>query len=163
MSRPRIAAAVLAMAVALPLALSGCAAPTPSPGRSSEPLAEKSGSGEVRHDLEPLTSRFPQLANAESATWLSGSLGDDRVPGPALKWIDAVVTLPAADMAALRESYALAPADAAPRVVEALEPELPTSLLAADGLDTAFSADGFQSRVYLADSADTLVLVTVFE
>jgi hypothetical protein len=163
MSRPRIAALVLALVVALPVALVGCSTPAPAPGRSSAPAAEKSGSGEVRHDLEPLTSRFPQLANAQSATWLSGSLGDDRVPGPSLKWIDAVVTLPASDIAAMRSLYALAPADAAPRVVEALEPELPASLLAADDLDAAFSTDGFQSRVYLGEATDTLVLVTVFE
>jgi len=163
MSKPRIAVVVLALSLAVPVALTGCAAPAPSPSRTTAPLAQKSGSGEVRHDLDPLTSRFPQLANAQSATWLSGSLGDDRVPGPSLKWIDAVVTLPAADIAAMRSLYALAPAADAPSVVEALEPELPASLLAADDLDAAFSTDGFQSRVYLGDGTDTLVLVTVFE
>ena len=151
------------MLVALTLALAGCVTAPPTPRPSNSALAEKSGSGEVRHDLEPLTSRFPQLASAESATWLSGSLGDDRVPGPGLNWIDAVVTLPASDVAALRSQYALTPATETPRVVEALEPELPTSLLVAAELDAAFSTDGFQSRVYLGDGSNTLVLVIVFE
>jgi hypothetical protein len=124
----------------------------------------KAGTGEVRHDLQPLVSRIPALADVPEATWLSGTLGDPSAPGPSLYWIDAVVTLPEGVADGLRESLNLTPAAEAPVVVDALEPAVPSAgLLEGAALDDAFSADTWQSTAYLEADGDRLVLVIVGE
>jgi len=124
----------------------------------------KAGTGEVRHDLEPLASRIPALSGVADATWLSGTLGDASAPGPSLYWIDAVVTLPEGVADGLRESLALTSATAEPAVVDALEPQLPTGgLLEGAALDDAFSAGKWQSTAFLEADGDRLVLVMVGE
>ncbi len=47
----------------------------------------------MRTDLEPLTKRFSALGGPVSATWMSGTMGDARVPGPSTYWLDAIVEL----------------------------------------------------------------------
>lgn len=131
------------------LLLAGC---TPDAG-----AAQKSGDGELRHDLAPLTERFPQLGEPESAEWVSGTLGD--APGPSLYWIDAVVVLSPEDYAALADGYELE---------ETTEPDaevgLPDGpLLRSDQLDAAYSLEEFQSEVFLDDASRSLVLITIFE
>ena len=157
--------------------LSGCA---PSPDRprassSSEPsshsdAATRSGTGEIRHDLAPLTDRFPQLAGAQSATWLSGTLGDERVPGPSTYWIDAVVVLNEAGFAELRaiaDGEADSDSDSATGLQE-LDPGLDEALPAgpfvrSPALDEAFSKDGRVTQVALDEATGSVVLTSRFE
>lgn len=119
----------------------------------------KAGDGTVRHDLEPLTSRIPALAAAESATWCSGTLGDDRVPGPTTYWIDAVVVLPAEVADELRAELALQESSVVPDVVPQLTGVLPAGpFLAGDPLDQRFSAGTWASSAQLEASGAVLVL-----
>lgn len=153
--------ALAALLLAPAGALSGCTSsdPSPRPDASAGPEApaNKNGDGELHHDLEPLTTRIPALADAISATWTSGTLGDDRAPGPSTYWIDAVVVLPPDVADRLRTELDLVTAGGVPQVAEVLVGELPASgLLTGPGLDAAFSADGWYSTAYLAD--DVLVL-----
>ncbi|MGH3924653.1 MAG: hypothetical protein ACRDTT_17630, partial [Pseudonocardiaceae bacterium] len=55
--------------------------------------AQKSGSGELRTDEEPLTKRFSVLEAPLEVRWMSGTYGSSRNPGPSTYWIDAVITL----------------------------------------------------------------------
>lgn len=159
--------------------LSGCA-PSPDQPRassSSEPssrsdAATRSGTGEIRHDLAPLTDRFPQLAGAQSATWMSGTLGDARVPGPSTYWIDAVVVLDEAGFAELRaladgEADSSSDSDSATGLPE-LDPGLDEALPAgpfvrSPALDDAFSQDGRVTQVALDEATGSVVLTSRFE
>jgi len=75
----------------------------------SEDAAEKSGTGETRTDLEPLTKRFSALGDPVAATWISGTMGSSDVPGPSTYWIDAVVEVTPAQADELRRDYAPKP------------------------------------------------------
>jgi hypothetical protein len=148
--------------LALPLLLlllfvaSGCA---------SEPRPSvRSGSGEIRHELTPLTDRFPQLSEATAATWMSGTLGDDRMPGPSTYWIDAIVTLDENGYAALRSQPGLESTAELPKLDSGLDPSLPAGpFLRSDALDAEFSKDGRSTTVFLDDESRSLVLTTRFE
>lgn len=163
----RLVRAVLVLAVVG--AASAACSPRPAddtPGvRTSSAAPAKAGTGELRHDLDPLTSRIPALTQVRDATWSSGTLGGTDVPGPSLYWIDAVVTLPGDVADGLRASLELEPAASAPEVVDALEPSLPPGeLLAGPALDDAFSAAGdWRSTAYLEADGDRVVLVVVGE
>ena len=74
------------------LTLTACGSGS-EPERPTEPTKSVDERG-TRSDLDPLTSRFPDLGDPVSATWQSGTLGDDRTaPGPSTYWIDAVITV----------------------------------------------------------------------
>lgn len=82
----------LGLLLAALLALAGCAGGSGerSPSEATKRVDERG----TRTDLDPLTARFPDLGDLVSATWQSGTLGDDRTaPGPSTYWIDAVVTV----------------------------------------------------------------------
>lgn len=152
---------VACLALLLTGALSACAAPA-----ETEPSAAavKSGSGEVRHDLKPLTDRFALFGPATTATWMSGTLGDDRVPGPSSYWIDAVVTLPETDFEALRAQTDAQTTTDTPSVEQDLEAALPSGpFLRSDALDEAFSENGRASVVFLDDATDSVVLTSRFQ
>ncbi|KJK46844.1 hypothetical protein UK23_22300 [Lentzea aerocolonigenes] len=122
--------------------------------------AEKSGTGELRTDLEPLTKRFTALDDPEHARWMSGTFGSDRAPGPSTYWIDAVVTLSERKIDELKTTYASAPAGKSPEVVEGLRAELPAgAFLTSDRLDQAFSHDKWSAKAYLVPERRVLVLV----
>jgi hypothetical protein len=122
--------------------------------------ATKSGSGELRADLEPLLKRFPVLDGIEQAHWMSGVYGDPDNPGPSTYWIDAVVTLPPAKATQLRASYAPARTSAAPDVVEGLRDRLPPGpFLASAALDRAFTHERWLASVFLDEQTNQLVLV----
>ena len=124
----------------------------------------KAGDGTQRHDLEPLVSRIPALADVTAATWYSGTLGSDAVPGPSLYWIDAVVELPADLADQLRESLDLSPATEAPDVVADLVPSLPAGeLLTGTELDEAFSESPWLCTAYLSATTDQVVLLIIGE
>jgi len=90
--------AIVAMA-AIACMLAGCSpvtVPTPTLSETStQAVAEKSGTGERRNDVEPLVRRFPLLGQPVAAVWYSGTMGSDDAPGPSTYWIDAVVTVDA--------------------------------------------------------------------
>jgi len=147
----RLTAAALVL-----LTTTACGSPQPR-GTTTPP---KSGTGELRTDLDPLTKRFPLLAEAETARWMSGTLGDDRVPGPSTYWIDAIVTLPGATVAEI--SKGVREDTTTPAVVEGLQEHLPEGpFLTGDSLDEAFSGQGWSATAYLAKNTNTVVLVTM--
>ena len=128
-------------------------------GQTAEP-AEKSGTGELRTDLEPLTKRFPALADAEQARWMSGTFGSDRAPGPSTYWIDAVVTLPESKIDELRTAHVPESAGKTPEVVDGLRAELPGGpFLTGERLDRAFGHDTWGAKAYLVPDRRALVLV----
>ncbi|SDO48731.1 hypothetical protein [Lentzea jiangxiensis] len=128
-------------------------------GRTTE-AAGKSGTGELRTDLEPLTKRFAALGTPEQARWMSGTFGSDRAPGPSTYWIDAVITLPKNEVDELRSAYGPESAGETPDVVDGLRGELPSgSFLTGERLDRAFAADRWFAKVYLVPDERALVLV----
>lgn len=150
-----------------------------SAGTHTADPAPKSGTGQMRTDAEPVLKRFPLLGRPQALKWMSGTMGDSRVPGPSTYWIDVIADLPADHVAWLRQTYALpalpgqgsgtssVPQTAqtlAPEVKPDLKPELST-LLAPGGwqtssaLDAALSQQGFVVRAYL--QGNRLVLATM--
>jgi len=163
-----------ALVVASTILLAGCAAEPAPPSRavSAQAGTGKTGTGELRTDLAPLTERFADLADAESAEWSSGTLGsagdDDRVPGPSTYWIDAVVVLPQASYDALRAEYEYTASAGSPGVADALAASVPAGeFVVSPGLDERFAvgegASVGSSEVYLSDSTHSLVLTSTFE
>lgn len=154
--------AIPALVVALAYLLTACSTPAadPTPGAT----AAHAGSGEMRHDLEPLTDRFPPLLTATDATWMSGTLGDERVPGPSTYWIDAVITLDDSDYTALRSETDAQSTTETPALDPGLEDELPDGpFLRSDALDELFSPDEYESVVFLDDDTRTVILSSRFE
>jgi hypothetical protein len=135
----------------------------PSAAAGEKPAA-KSGTGQLRTDAEPVLKRFPLLGRPLALQWMSGTLGDSRVPGPSTYWIDAVADLPAEHAAWLRQNYGLAAGSSATAAPAGLLP--PLQALLAPGpwqssreLDAALSQQGFVVRAHL--QGDRLVLVAV--
>lgn len=121
------------------LATAACTNDDPSPrmGETTVTASQKNEASEVRHDLDPLTRRFPILGTPSSASWVSGTLGNDRMPGPATYWIDAVVQLPPEKISALIAQYGTE-GDAQPVVHEKLKELVPQGpWLTSDGLNNA--------------------------
>ncbi|MBM7776472.1 hypothetical protein JOD54_006676 [Actinokineospora baliensis] len=142
-------------AAALLLLITACGTAAPEKGPA---MPTKSGTGALRTDLEPLTKRFPALSSAEAAQWMSGTLGDDRVPGPSTYWIDAIVTVPESLVA--KVSQGTREEAEAPAVVEGLREHLPAGpYLTGPALDDAFSNGGWSATAYLAKGTNTVVLV----
>lgn len=126
----------------------------------SSPVAEKSGTGELRSDLEPLTARFELLADAPSAVWASGTYGDGRAPGPSTYWIDAVVTLDDATEAQLRALDL--EASETPSLTEPVTAPDGT-WLSDDALDELFSPAGYVTDAWLSADEPLLILQSTFE
>lgn len=161
----RAAVALLAVGIALGTT-GGCARAAGDEERLvSLANAPKSGSGEVRHDLEPLTSRIPALDGIVEATWFGGTFGDgDRNPGPSTYWIDAVVTLPPGRADQLRTEMDLPAANRGPQYVADLAPYVPDgAFLTSPELDETFSAGAWDTYAYLTETGDELVLIIVGE
>lgn len=163
--RRRVLAGV-SVALLVAAGVTACTGPASDPPESPAAApdeARKSGDGQERTDLEPLTSRIPALDGVVGATWFSGTLGSDDVPGPSLYWIDAVVTLPPGAADELRATLDLAPASGRPEVVDDLATHVPAELLVGPELDEAFSDGGWRTTAYLEQSGDDVVLVIVGE
>ena len=123
-------------------------------------MAQKNGTGERREDLAPLLKRFPLLGRPDGAQWMSGTMGDARVPGPSTYWIDALVRLQPDHAAWLRRQYPVQPGSDSPDVVGGLRPLLPAGPWSRSAaLDAALSQQGFAAKAYL--SGDQLVLVAL--
>lgn len=120
----------------------------------------KDGTGEVRHDLEPLTKRFSALGTPLSATWMSGTLTSDT-PGPSTYWIDAVMTLDPEVAQGLREVASAAATDA-PGVPRPVKTAIPAgNLLRGPALDAKFAQGQFRAQVYLVEGSDTVVIAAL--
>lgn len=149
------AARHLVAAALLLLTAAACGTTQPEKGPT---MPSKSGTGELRTDLEPLTKRFPLLTEAEKAEWMSGTFGDDRVPGPSTYWIDAIVTLPRSTLAEIDKGSSENPTP--PEVVEGLRDHLPEGpYLTGPSLDDAFTNDNWSATAYRAKDTNVVVLV----
>lgn len=132
----------------------GAVATAPAP-----PTAQKTGTAQIRHDFEPLTKRFLGLGAPVSATWMSGTFGDPRVPGPSTYWIDAVVQLRPEQATDLRAQFAVRDDGRRPDVALELRRALPTgALLTGADLDRAWSSSGWAATVYIAEGSPTVVV-----
>lgn len=140
----------------------GSSSPRDTPPDSGV-VATKSAPNPVRHDLEPLTKRYTALGTPASASWVSGTMGDPRVPGPSRYWLDSVITLTPATVHDLKARYQPVRSTAQPEVWPTLTGELPSGgYLTSDALDAAFSNE-IRSRVLLAEQAPVVVITSVGE
>lgn len=167
---PRLAGPTAVLAAVL--ALTACSPGTGPGDRTTDGTREttmadepaKNGTGAVRTDLEPLTKRFSALGAPVAATWLSGTVGDEGVPGPTTYWIDAVVRLDPAVAQTLADETAPQETTEVPAVVDDLRDDLPDGpLLAGDALDARFAESGFVATAYLDVDDATVVLVSLGE
>lgn len=125
-------------------------------------IATKHSPNPVRHDLEPLTKRFPELGSPVAASWVSGDIGDPGVPGPSTYWLDSIVELSPTTVADLKTRYKPVPTTAQPDVWETLAGALPAGdYLTSSALDEAFSSTKIRSKAFLAEQAPVLVLTTL--
>ncbi len=144
------------LAAALALTMTSC-----SQKKGEQPV--KQGDNVLRHDLEPLIKRLPVLADAPSASWASGTLGESRAPGPSLYWIDAVVEL---DDATYSQAEAIGGAvtPLPDSLHELVRPEASDGAYAShSGLDEFFSDGGWQATAYLHTMKPVVVLEIVGE
>lgn len=156
----RRATALPAAAVLAAVALAGCPGPSPAPP-TSPTIHKNAPAGGPRTDSAPLTTRYAVLGTPRAVTWLSGTVGDDRVPGPTTYWIDAVVVLAPSTAADLRSRGG----DLTTRTVD-VQPELAAAvpsggLVGSDALDSALSSGGFRTTAGLASDGRTLVFTSV--
>lgn len=134
---------------------------TSSSHSTGDPAEKVIDSHVVRTDLAPLTKRFPALGDPVSARWQSGTFGSERVPGPSLYWIDAVVTLEPATADRLRQAGSPADDGSSPQLVGEMGSELPSGTLTrSDALDDELSHDGWRVRGWLVEGQDVLVIQT---
>lgn len=126
--------------------------------------AAKTTSNPVRHELEPLTKRFPALGTPVTASWVSGDMGDPRVPGPSLYWIDSIVELSPAVAEDLKTRYRAIPTANQPDVWESLSADLPHGgFLGSEQLNAAFTSTRIKSKAYLAENAPIIVITAIGE
>ncbi|WP_300080178.1 hypothetical protein [Propioniciclava sp.] len=156
MNRTRRVLAALTAAAAL-TSLSACLGPLAvDPTSTASSNAQKQGDGALRTDLEPLTSRFPVLGQPVSAQWMSGTLGDSRLPGPSTYWIDAIVVV-TPEVAA--ELAPLASETGTPDLVAGVAELVPPGTLrTSEQIDARFSTDTWWVDAYLVEGSDTVVL-----
>lgn len=147
--------------VVLMLALSACGGST-----VAEPPAKQIDERGMRTDSEPLTSRFPAIGEPLDVRWQSGTLGDDRVPGPSSYWIDAVITLDPAAGDALRDEGDPksdgTPANLSAELTQDIAALVPAGTLTrSDALDAALATDGWTVDAWLIEGEDVLVVSAV--
>lgn len=159
-------AVVLSLTFAM-IGLSGCGPSSHDRQQMETNLnapAAKTTSNPVRHELEPLTKRFPALGSPITASWVSGDMGDTRVPGPSLYWIDSIVELSPAVADDLKKRYRAVPTTELPDVWETLRADLPQGqLLGSQQLNAAFTSTRIKSKAYLAEDAPIIVITAIGE
>ncbi|OHU07129.1 hypothetical protein BKG60_00515 [Mycobacterium syngnathidarum] len=163
----RISAVALPLTLAAVFALSACAASSNNGQQMERTVtapAAKTTSNPVRHELEPLTKRFPALGSPVAASWVSGDMGDPEVPGPSLYWIDSIVELTPSVAEDLKTRYRPIPTTNRPGVWESLHDSLPQGgFLASDQLDAAFTSSKIKSKAFLAEDAPIIVITATGE
>lgn len=111
-----------------------------------------------------MTKRFPALGTPVAVSWVNGDMGDSRVPGPSLYWIDSIVELSPDIARDLKARYRPVATTKTPDVWNTLAGSLPTGgYLAGDGLDAAFGSTRIKAKAYLAEDAPVVVLTAVGE
>lgn len=151
---------ILTLAVAVAGTTVSCQEPADQGGQTRVTEAQKSGTGELRSDTEPLTKRFPVLAGSFGAQWMSGTYGNPDHPGPSTYWIDAVITMSPDQIGNLRSTYHPEPTNETPAVVAGLKEQLPPGpFLTGDALNKAFRHERWWASAYLDPQAGKLVLV----
>ncbi len=154
---------VLGAAVVLAMSVSPAACRS---AHEATPAATPLQANHIRHDLDPLTKRFPAIGNPTEATWMSGSLGDSserpaRVPGPSVYWIEAIITLQPETADALQTKYAPSPTGE-PQLNENLRSEMPPGpFLTSKAMDKALSNTDWRSTTYFASDSNTLIIKSV--
>lgn len=93
----------LVVAILGALLVTGCQTPS-GPGRADENKPATTPL-EIRHDLDPLTSRFPLIGHPLSASWVTWNDASDRAPGLTTYWIEGVITLDPSTTLALISQY----------------------------------------------------------
>jgi hypothetical protein len=125
----------------------------------------KQGSGELRTDVGPLTSRWPVLGEPGDVRWMGGRFGRSRgfdPPGPSTVWLDAVIAVDPDQVDEWLSSYSFRPAGVVPEVVDGMVEHLPPGpFLRSDEFDTVFNEQTWHVEVYLDPAAGELVLVWV--
>ncbi|OBK15427.1 hypothetical protein A5635_08560 [Mycobacterium asiaticum] len=142
------------LVVAILGALLATSCQTPSrPGRADENTPATTPL-EIRHDLDPLTSRFPLIGHPLSASWVTWNNASGRSPGPTTYWIDAVITLEPSTTTALVSQYQATDHGLRPAVQAILQSDVPAGpFLTGTALDDAFGA-----AVYLDQHDNQLVI-----
>ena len=131
------------------LGLAGCAGADEAP---TEVLAAP----ELRTDIEPLAGRLPTLGSDFTAQWFSNTTFDQRAPGPASYWIDALIT-PAAGVEGLIDDHTLTPGT--PDVGEQLTALVPAcEWERADSIDRAWGPLDWETHVWFCLERDQLVI-----
>lgn len=148
------------------VSLGGCRSDDETPRAGTESTAAAQAD-QIRHDLEPLTKRFPAIGHPISVTWMGGTLGgqsDSRatVPGPSDYWIEAIIKLEPATADALRSRYAPMATGAAPKLNENLQNDVPAGpFLTSVAMDKALSNNDWRSSAFLDSGSNTLVMRSV--
>lgn len=153
-----------AFALALSFSIGGCDG-SDQTGRPGTDASVQNN--QIRHDLEPLTKRFPEIGKPVSATWMGGALGvqsDSRatVPGPSDYWIEAIIELEPATADALRAKYVPTPTGEVPKLKEVPQKDVPAGpFLTSVAMDKALSNNDWRSTTYLDSRSNTLVMRSV--
>lgn len=117
---------------------------------------------EVRHDLDPLTKRFPEIGRPVSATWVTWNSASGGFPGPTTYWIDAVMTLEPAATEALVARYQPGTEGKGPHVQQLLRDDVPAGpFVTGAALDRALSTSGWRSSAYLDPPNNRLVISAI--
>ncbi len=168
---PRFIAATIAGA-SLVLTLAGCGSSEPttrdstspgtSQGRGQSPTTTKSVDPRGRRtDPQPLVDRFSALGTPQQVAWVSGTIGQSRVPGPTTYWIDAIITLSPEQAAGLiKQAGTLVPVTLTTN--ELLAPDRPVGVLSgSQQLNQALSTSTFGVQAGLGGDHRTLVLQAI--
>ncbi|MHC9293628.1 hypothetical protein ACRCUN_14230 [Mycobacterium sp. LTG2003] len=99
-----------------------------------------------------------------AASWVSGDMGDVRVPGRSMYWLDSVVELTADTARELKHTYKPGLSGESPGVWSTLRALLPEDrYLTSAGLDAAFTTTMMKSKAFLAAHRPVIVLTAVGE
>ncbi|MFD3593175.1 hypothetical protein ACFWU5_10635 [Nocardia sp. NPDC058640] len=130
----------------------GCAIPAPEPADATT---------EIRHDLSPLTKRFPLLDTPVSASWITWNNEGGRTPGPTTHWIQAVVELRPEAADGLRSRFTLSAVQ--PSQFEAtLQPSVPPGgYVSNPEFDAAFSTNGWKVGAFLQVEGTAILIDAV--
>jgi hypothetical protein len=138
------------------LLVTGCQITSGSGARTED---KPSAPTEIRHDLDPLTSRFPVAGHPLAASWVTWNNSSRGVPGQTAYWIDAVITLEPSKTAALVAQYQPSDQGKQPHVQDILRSDVPAGpFLTGTALDHAFSTSVWRGVTYLDQQDNQLVI-----
>lgn len=158
---------ILNLLLFLTLVVSACSPSSGSPQSTDNAPTGDTTPNQIRHDLAPLTNRFPAIGKPISAAWMSGTVGvqsDSRVtvPGPSVYWIEAIIKLEPTTADTLRLKYAPAATGQGPSLNKSLQPDVPAgTFLTSPAIDSALSNNDWRSTAYLHSGSNTLVMRSV--